>query len=123
MPTVIIGNNTPFKLFCNKKPLVDTLKVFGSICYVHVPSQVRQKLDEKVIKCILLGIDVVKMDINAFDVVDEKFYISKSINFGEMQNLKTFECDVQMPLSSKVRDMDQESDVDDEKETNHEMIM
>ena len=60
MPTIIIGNNTPFELFYNGTPQVDTLKVFGCICYVHVLSQVKQNLDEKAIKCIFLGIDVVK---------------------------------------------------------------
>ena len=38
MPTTIIGNNTPYELFYNKKPRVDTLKVFGCFCYVYVPS-------------------------------------------------------------------------------------
>ena len=84
MPTVIIGNNT-HDLFYNKKPWVDTLKVFGCICYVYVPSQVRKTLDEKAIKCIFLGIDVVKNGYRCFDIDDEKFYISKSVKFDEMQ--------------------------------------
>ena len=86
---------------------------------MHVPSQ---KLDEKAIKCIFLGIDVVKNGYKCFDVGYENLYILKSIKIDKMQNWKTFECDVQMPLSSKVREMDQESDVDDEKETNDEKI-
>jgi transposase InsO family protein len=47
MPTTIIGNNTPFQLVFSKKPRVDTLKVFGCVWYVHVPQEVRHKLDEK----------------------------------------------------------------------------
>ena len=85
MPTAIIGNNTPYELFYNKKPRVDTLKVFGCICYVYVPSQVRKKLDQKAIKCIFLGIDVIKTGYRCFDIDDEKFYISKSVKFDEMQ--------------------------------------
>ena len=122
MPTIIIGNNTPFELFYNGTPQVDTLKVFGCICYVHVLSQVKQNLDEKAIKCIFLGIDVVKNGYRCLNVVHDKFYISTGVKFDEMQTRKTLECDVQISLSSKVRDMDQESDVDDAKETNNEKI-
>ena len=50
------------------------------------------------------------------DIDDEKFYISKSVKFDEIQNKKTLECDVQMPLSSKLSSMDHENDVDTENE-------
>ena len=56
---------------------------------MYVPSQVRNKLDEKAIKCIFLGIDVAKNGYRCFDIDGEKFYISKSVKFDEMQNRKT----------------------------------
>ena len=83
---------------------------------MYVPSQVRKKLDEKAIKCIFLGIDVRKNGYKCFDIDDEKFYISKYVKFDEMQNRKTLECDVQMPLSCKLSSMDHENDVDTENE-------
>ena len=68
---------------------------------------IRKKLAEKAIKCIFLGIDVIKNGYRCFDIDDEKFYILKSVNFYEMQNRKTLECDVQIPLSSKLSIVDQ----------------
>ena len=46
---------TPMEKWCGHKPNVSHLRMFGSICYVHIPDQKRRKLDAKA-KCgILIG--------------------------------------------------------------------
>ena len=50
------------KYFLGKRPNAKSLKCYGCICYIHVPSHMVKwgsKLDEKSIKCIHLGIDVI----------------------------------------------------------------
>ena len=116
MPTVIIGNNTPFQLVFGKKPRVDTLKVFGCVCYVHVPHRVRHKLDEKSIKCIFLGIDLIKNGYKCFHANNEKFYVSKSVKFDEIRNWKTMEFDEEIYLSSSVHRNEEEKKEDSCKE-------
>ena len=38
-----------------RKPGVGHLKVFGCLAYVHVPAEIRSKLDPKAEKCVLVG--------------------------------------------------------------------
>ena len=46
---------TPYEAWFKRKPQVDHLKVFGCIAYYHVPSQNREKFDEKGDKFIFIG--------------------------------------------------------------------
>ncbi|CAL8155342.1 unnamed protein product [Prunus armeniaca] len=45
-PTSALDNTTPFKKFSGKKPGVKHLRIFGSLCYIHIPSQKSHKLEE-----------------------------------------------------------------------------
>ena len=51
----MVHNVTPEERYSGKKPDLSHLKVFGCICYVHVPDELRTKLDANVEKCIFLG--------------------------------------------------------------------
>lgn len=46
-PTKAIDRITPFEAYSGKKSSIAHLKVFGSLCYVHIPLELRQKLDAK----------------------------------------------------------------------------
>ncbi|KAI5352878.1 hypothetical protein L3X38_005770 [Prunus dulcis] len=54
-PTKALSKRTPFEAYSGRKPGVKHLKVFGSLCYAHVPKQQRQKLDFASKRCIFLG--------------------------------------------------------------------
>ncbi|XP_022899339.1 uncharacterized protein LOC111412640 [Olea europaea var. sylvestris] len=54
-PTKVAKNKTPFEMWHKKKPKVDHLKNFGSISYAFVPSQDREKFDEKGQKLLFIG--------------------------------------------------------------------
>ena len=54
-PTAVVHGMTPEERFTGKKPDVSHLKVFGCIAYVHVPDELRKKLDPKAKKCIFIG--------------------------------------------------------------------
>ncbi|CAH9060927.1 unnamed protein product, partial [Cuscuta europaea] len=43
-PTKAVLNKTPIEAWSGQKPSAKHLKVFGSICYIHVPSVKRHKL-------------------------------------------------------------------------------
>ncbi|XP_016498615.1 uncharacterized protein LOC107817324 [Nicotiana tabacum] len=47
----------PYELMFGEKPSVKHLRVFGSICYVHISDSQRSKLDAKARKCIFVGYD------------------------------------------------------------------
>lgn len=50
-----VDKKTPYELWFGKRAPIDHLKIFGTECYVHVPSQLRRKLDKKSIKGTLVG--------------------------------------------------------------------
>jgi transposase InsO family protein len=47
--------NTPFEMWYKKEPRYDFMRTFGEICYVHVPKELRKKLDNTSKKAILVG--------------------------------------------------------------------
>ncbi|BBH01653.1 hypothetical protein Prudu_011986, partial [Prunus dulcis] len=56
-PTKALNNITPFEAYSGRKPGIAHLKVFGSLCYVHVPTELRHKLEPKStkgVKCLAL---------------------------------------------------------------------
>ena len=64
--------------FLGKRPNAKSLKCYGCICYIHVPSHMVKwgsKLDEKSIKCIHLGIDVIDGGYRLYGPHGKKFYV------------------------------------------------
>jgi transposase InsO family protein len=61
--TTSVIRKTPFEAFTGRKPGVKHLKVFGCLCYTHVPSSLRQKWDSKAGKGVLWDIEAVKRGI------------------------------------------------------------
>ena len=57
-PSTAKGLKVAQELWTGKTPNYDHLRVFGCEAYVHVPKQLRQKLDFKSRKCIFLGYGV-----------------------------------------------------------------
>ena len=55
-PTAAVHNVTPEEKYSGKKPDLSHLKVFGCIAYVHIPDELRTKLDPKAEKCIFVAI-------------------------------------------------------------------
>jgi len=41
--TTSVIEKTPFEAFTGRKPGVKHLKMFGCLCYTHIPSSLRQK--------------------------------------------------------------------------------
>ncbi|RVW23150.1 Cycloartenol synthase [Vitis vinifera] len=55
LPTKSVQSKTPIEAWSGVKPSVKHLKVFGSFCYLHVPSVKRGKLDERAEKGVFVG--------------------------------------------------------------------
>ena len=54
-PTPSIHDMTLEERYTGVKSDVSDLKVFGCIAYVHIPDELRTKLDPKAEKCIFIG--------------------------------------------------------------------
>jgi transposase InsO family protein len=55
-PTFAVRNKTPEEAWSGTKPSVAHFRVFGCVSYAHIPDNKRTKLDDKSLKCVLLGV-------------------------------------------------------------------
>ncbi|MCO5609052.1 hypothetical protein L7F22_063273 [Adiantum nelumboides] len=67
-PTHALKTITSYESWYDRKPSVSYLRVFGCLAYAHIPQQLRGKLDDKIVKCILWGTVVEVKPVVAFDV-------------------------------------------------------
>ncbi|KAB2610770.1 hypothetical protein D8674_018802 [Pyrus ussuriensis x Pyrus communis] len=97
-PTRSLHEVTPFEAFSGRKPGVKHLRVFGSICYYHVPSQLRHKLKESATKGIFIGYGKCEKGYRVYDLHSKKVILSRSVIFDE--NLAwNWETQREMPIS------------------------
>ena len=61
--------------------------VFGSICYAHIPKEVRHKLDETSEKCILWVIAQNQRGYRLFNLNKNKLIICRDVLFNEKASL------------------------------------
>ncbi|KAL6287822.1 hypothetical protein ACE6H2_012212 [Prunus campanulata] len=92
-PTSALDNTTPFEQFSGRKPGVKHLRIFGSLCYIHVPSQKRHKLEETGMKGIFVGYGSCEKGYRILNLRTQKVELSRSVIFDEesMWNWETNE--------------------------------
>jgi len=54
-PTKRLKDVTPEEAWTGHKPNVEHLRIFGSVCYKHVPNQLRKKLEDKGMSFVMIG--------------------------------------------------------------------
>jgi len=86
IPSKSIGNSTPDEKYYNHKPLVSHLRVFGCRCYVHIPKETRQKLDDKSRKCVFIGYSSEKKGYKCWDPISGKVIFSRDVIFSERES-------------------------------------
>ncbi|KAK4399009.1 Tricyclene synthase Oc15, chloroplastic [Sesamum angolense] len=74
---------TPLEAWSGKKPSAKHLRVFGSICYVHIPTEKRHKLEEKTEKGIFLGYSTQSKGYRIYNLKTKKLIISRDVEFDE----------------------------------------
>ncbi|KAL0313852.1 UNVERIFIED_CONTAM: putative mitochondrial protein [Sesamum angustifolium] len=82
-PTKAVQNMTPIEVWSGKKPSAKHLRVFGSICYVHIPTEKRHKLEEKTEKGIFLGYSTQSKGYRIYNLKTKKLIINRDVEFDE----------------------------------------
>ncbi|RVW71674.1 Retrovirus-related Pol polyprotein from transposon TNT 1-94 [Vitis vinifera] len=83
LPTKAVKNKTSFEAWYGVKPAVEHLKVFGSLCYTHVPDVKRDKLDYKAEMGIFLGYSSTSKGYRVFNLKTKKIMVSRDIKVDE----------------------------------------
>ncbi|RVX12855.1 Retrovirus-related Pol polyprotein from transposon RE1 [Vitis vinifera] len=83
LPTKSVQSKTPIEAWSGVKPSVKHLKVFGSFCYLHVPSVKRGKLDERAEKGVFVGYAAESKGYRIYSLSRMKIVISRDVHFDE----------------------------------------
>ena len=85
-PTATIHGMTLEERYTGRKPDISHLKIFGCITYVHVPDELRSKLDPKAEKCIFIGYSLQQKGYRCYKPSTRKFTVSRDVVFDEMSS-------------------------------------
>lgn len=117
LPTRAIKGMTPVEAWGGIKPSVRHLKVFGSLCYTHVPAVKRSKLDERAERGILIGYSSKSKGYKVYGIDSGKVYVSRDIKVDEDAYWNWETCQMErhsvLPTFESTIE-DQEEDIDDD---------
>ena len=85
-PTAAIHDITPEQKFTRRKLDVSHLKVFRCIGYVHVPDELRTKLDLKAEKCIPVGYSLEQKGYQCYNPNTGEICVSRDVVFDELKS-------------------------------------
>ncbi|MCO5604334.1 hypothetical protein L7F22_058499 [Adiantum nelumboides] len=83
-PTAAVHDMTLAEKFIGKKVDVSHFKVFECISYVHVPNELRMKLDPKAEKSIFIGYSIEQKGYKCYNLVTRQVRVNKDVVFDEM---------------------------------------
>lgn len=112
-PTKPLENKTPFEAWSGRKPSLNHLKVFGCVCYAHVPKETRHKLDEVSEKCIFVGYSSKSKGYRLYNLQKNKVIISRDVLLDEKMSYDWKEKDIQVvvnPLHEEKENQENEAE-------------
>ena len=83
LPTRAVEKKTPFEAWFGVKPILKNLKVFGCLCFSHVPQVKRDKLGEKAEPGIFVGYSLVSKAYRIYQPQIKKMITSRDVQFLE----------------------------------------
>ena len=84
-PTKNLKNQVPEECWLGSKPCITHLRVFGSLCYRHVPDERRTKLEDKSEPMILVGYHPTGA-YRLYNPVTEKLLVSRDVILREVKS-------------------------------------
>ncbi|KAK2442743.1 putative mitochondrial protein [Trifolium repens] len=114
-PTKRLVDKVPEEVWSKVKPSVSHLKVFGSLCYKHVPDARRKKLDDKSEAMIFVGYHRTRA-YRLYNLITDKVEISRDVKVIENDSWdwkekstskKTYEVDLDDDSNKPVTFVDQ----------------
>ncbi len=86
IPTKNIYNMTLQEVWCGYKASISHLHVFGCAAFVHVPKEIRTKLDSKGVKCIFIGYCEKTKGYILYNLISQFVIINHGVIFHESKN-------------------------------------
>jgi len=84
-PTKWLNSMVPEEAWTGVKPSVKNLKIFGSLCYKHIPDQRRRKLDDKGEPMIFVGYNSIG-SYKLYSPKERKVCFSRDVHFEQFRS-------------------------------------
>ena len=81
------NGKTPMELWSAVKPDVSHMRVFGCVCYAHVPHSRRRKTGPQSVKCLFIGYSRHSKGYRLYDVEQRRVIESRDVIFSENETL------------------------------------
>ncbi|KAL0744719.1 hypothetical protein Bca101_101224 [Brassica carinata] len=82
-PTKILNEKAPFEVLNKYKPVLDYLKVFGCLCFVLKPGEMRNKLEARSTKAVFIGYSSTQKGYKCYDPIARRVLVSRDVKFLE----------------------------------------
>ncbi|KAL0641364.1 hypothetical protein Bca4012_102815 [Brassica carinata] len=83
MPTRVLKDQAPFEVLNKRKPSLAYMKVFGCLCYVLVPGELRNKLEARSRKAMFIGYSTTQKGYKCYDPEARRVLVSRDVKFIE----------------------------------------
>ena len=117
-PHAILGEKTPEEVFTKKKPVVDHMRIFGTLVYVHVLKEKRAELEPSGKKGLFVGYSDCSKAYRVYIPGQRYIEVSKDVIFHEEAVFrKTLELspeDAVAPLEFPDSEIQREEEFDDQ---------
>ena len=85
-PTAAIHGMNPHENFIGKKLDLSHLNIFGCIAYVHIPDELRSKLDPKEKNYVFIGYSLEQKGYRCYNPVTCEIRVSRDVVFDELNS-------------------------------------
>ncbi|CAL1361098.1 unnamed protein product [Linum trigynum] len=83
VPTIVLGNLTPYEKLYKQKPDLSDLKVFGCLCFASTLSNNRAKFDSRSRKGVFIGYQRGIKGYKIYDFSTHDVFVSRDVQFHE----------------------------------------
>lgn len=74
-------DKTASEIWHQKRPNVSNIKVFGCVAFIHIPNELRSKMDDKAEKCVLVV--YTNTGYRLWNIEKKKIVVSRNVVFNE----------------------------------------
>ncbi|KAL9444243.1 hypothetical protein AB3S75_017429 [Citrus x aurantiifolia] len=83
LPTKALKGKTPFEAWFGFKPSIHNLRIFGCMCFTHVPDAKREKLDQKAEYGVFVGYSTLTKGYRVYQPLTGRIIVSRDVKFDE----------------------------------------
>ncbi|KAL4016732.1 hypothetical protein IC575_024389 [Cucumis melo] len=122
LPTKALKEKTPFEAWYGYKPSLKFLKVFGCLCFTHVPQSKRDKLDRRASPGVFIGYSSISKAYKNFQPQTGKIVVSRDVHFEEDEEWNFDDAEKKGQTLEKMKFKFFDSSIEEEDDRQNEIV-